>query len=189
MAGSIEFKYFHDFLNNTEFKKEPCDNCGRTPTLAGVYFGGDRELNAVCVDCLVSGQVTVHVPRYLIKRLRENVKVSHPDWSEVLVESKVDQAVSDLSRTPPIPWIQNNDWVICHGDFACYLGEWKQYRLISEAPDGDGKEYLFSLLNPTDRPGRDSLEDLWESVAADWTAVYVFQCLKCFRRFAVVQMY
>jgi hypothetical protein len=28
-----------------------------------------------------------------------------------------------LAHTPPVPWLQNNEWPICSDDFAVYLGE------------------------------------------------------------------
>ena len=98
---------------------------------------------------------------------------------------RVEQAVDILSRTPPVPWIQENEWPAHCGDFCRYLGEWDQARLTAAAPDGNGLAFLWSILPQASRARRDR-DELWEELGNEWAAVYVFECLTCGKVMAVI---
>lgn len=187
MSRELAFRYFPNYKKEARFTDQPCEVCGDRPCLAGVYFGITDGPEAVCLNCLVMGKVVVDIPTYLKNQLEESVKIVNPGWQEEQTKTYIGGVVEALSRTPPVPWIQNNNWPVHHGDFCRYLGEWSQARLAQEAPDGDGKTYLMSILEAPDEVG--DPEGLWESIADEWTAVFVFECFTCNKRIAIEQSY
>ena len=36
------------------------------------------------------------------------------------------EEIEILKYTPPIPWVQFNDWKVCCDDYMQYIGEWEQ---------------------------------------------------------------
>ncbi|RCW39603.1 CbrC family protein [Paenibacillus prosopidis] len=180
MQNDWNFRYFDDPLRNAEFIESPCESCGSEENcLDGVFFDEpefDRE--SVCMDCLVDGKVKVHIRDYLVEKLERNVKKSYPSELEDKVPKIVDIQCSELKKSPPIPWIQQNDWVVCCGEFAKYLGEWSQEKFELSSANRNGKEFQLSIL---EKEYRDRIEDeelFWEDIGND-TAIYVFECLKC----------
>jgi uncharacterized protein CbrC (UPF0167 family) len=180
-----DFRYFADFKRWAQFAEESCDCEG--PCLEGVYFDDPDVPEAVCLQSLVSGEVRVDVPSYLIDRLRESVRVTFHQWSTERINAHVSEAVDTLSRTPPVPWIQNNLWPVHHGDFCRYVGEWNQEKLTEEAKADDGRTYLSSILEES--TSIEDVDGLWASIGNGWTAIFVFECLRCERQIAVPQSY
>jgi uncharacterized protein CbrC (UPF0167 family) len=189
MSELHEFKYFPNYQTWARFTEDDC-NCPLDELcLDGVFFGDPDVPDAICLSWLMAGQYRVEIGHYLIRLLEQSVRLEHPEWSDQQVTVHVDQSVDALSRTPPVPWIQHNNWPVCHGDFCRYDGEWRQDQFIQAAPDGDGVSYLVSIL---DEPNRERIGDpigLWESISNGWTTVFVFTCLTCGRRIAVDQSY
>jgi uncharacterized protein CbrC (UPF0167 family) len=172
------FKYFHNPLHNAAFTDKECQFCGSHEyCLEGVYFDRGDEVESVCLSCLQAGDVTVNLPDYVIQKI-----------ASVQDENSANESTETLRRTPPVPWIQYNDWVVCCGDFGRYIGEWDRDKLIQESPDGDGMKYLISLLDEFSLIRVQNSERLWKSIGVD-TAVFVFECLTCGKRKAVVQSY
>lgn len=187
MSTPIEFKYVHDYTTTATFSDQPCEFCRSKECLDGVYFHTEEAPEVVCIDDLRSGFVRVEVPEDLVNRLEKATRAAYLAWSDEEVARHVRAAEDELSKTPPVAWIQNNLWPIHHADFCRYLGEWGQARLSSEAPDGDGQSYLMSILIDPEEIG--DPHGLWESIGDEWTAVFVFECLTCHQRCAVEQSY
>lgn len=185
MSNQHSFLYFPDYEMWARFSEEPCD-CD-SPCLDGAWFDGPDIPEAVCSQDLISARVRNHIPDYLKDQLAQSVALTHGDWASDQIRQHIEDAVDRLSRTPPVPWIQNNDWPVHHGDFCRYIGEWDQPRLSAESPDGDGKKYLMSIIEEPEGVG--DPEALWESIGTEWTAVYVFECLECGKRIATEQSY
>jgi uncharacterized protein CbrC (UPF0167 family) len=192
MPSDIRFKYSPEYENNASFEEPPCDCTGGAGELSflclsGVYFDDPDAPEAVCLNDLVTGRVRVYIDDWVTRQLEQSVKKTHPDWTDTQLQSHVDQAVDELSRTPPVPWIQNNLWPSCHGDFCRYLGEWDQEKLTQASPDGNGQAYLMSIIQ--DPEGLGYPDQLWRSIGDNWARIYVFQCLVCERLIAIDQSF
>jgi uncharacterized protein CbrC (UPF0167 family) len=178
MAEAPFYKYFENPLQNAAFTDQKCQICGSHEyCLEGVYFDRGDEVESVCLSCLQAGKVTVNVPDHVKQKI-----------SSVHDEKSANESIETLRRTPPVPWIQYNDWVVCCGDFGRYIGEWNRDKFNQESPDGDGMKYLMSLLDEFSLSRVQNPELLWNSIGAT-TAVFVFECLSCGKRTAVVQSY
>ena len=70
---------------------------------------------------------------------------------------------------------------------AAYVGEWDQKRRTEEAPRGDGREYLLSIVRAPD--GIDDSYAFWKSLASGSTSIFVVECLVCTRKTAIDQLY
>ncbi|AZK48807.1 CbrC family protein [Paenibacillus lentus] len=91
-------------------------------------------------------------------------------------------------KTPSVPWIQYNDWPICCNDYAKYLGEWKREYLEKQSDDGNGLNYLLSILEQLSKGKIENVDAFWEDIG-HYTAIYVFECLDCSKRNAIPQSY
>ena len=192
MHDRIEFRYFPDYEKWAEFEEPPCDCVGGTEEqsstcLSGVFFDNPDAPESVCLSDLVEGIVPVDIPDWVREELEQSVKATYPGWTDTQVRTHVEKAVDELSRTPPVPWIQNNLWPSCHGDFCAYLGEWDQERLTEASPDGNGQSYLMSIIR--DPEGLGDPDGLWQSIVTGWAQIYVFRCLTCEQLVAIDQAF
>ena len=153
MPQSYLFPYFPDYERWARFTDLPCDGCQGTPCLDGICFDQSSDLQAVCVSCLVSGRIIDSLPDGLPIRFRSSVERMHAEWTEAQITHHVQERLERLTRTPPIPWVQNNEWVFCGDDFAHYLGEQTQEDLNAMAPDGNGLAYLAQLIDAPETVG------------------------------------
>jgi uncharacterized protein CbrC (UPF0167 family) len=189
VLDKIEFKYFPGYLQWTELAKDPCDCPEQEPCLNGQWFHDPSVPEKVCISSLLSGQFRVDIPEYVQADLARSVRTAYPEWSTSEIAAHVELSTEELSRTPPIPWVQNNNWPACCGDYCRYLGEWTQEQLTSDSADDDGLAYLLSILHDTDRMPIGDPEGLWASIANEWTVVFMFECLVCKRRVAIEQSF
>ena len=166
------YKYYSNVEKNADFTEEPCQFCGtKEDCLEGIYFG-QSDITSVCLSCLDKKKIEVDIPDYLQNRIKNNAS------------SKIET----LKYTPPIPWVQFNDWQVCCDDYMKYIGEWEQEDFINEAVDGDGINLLKHLLNEDTLSRVDDINVLWEDIGYD-TVAYVFQCPNCGRITVVCQSY
>jgi uncharacterized protein CbrC (UPF0167 family) len=180
------FKYFADYQRWASFTTQP-HTCPNSEALDGVFFDDSNVPDIVCLADLVAGKTRVYIPEYLIEELKKSIHQTYPNSSDEVIENMVNTKVDELSRTPPVPWIQNNNWPIRNGDFCRYIGEWKQEDLCSQAADGDGFTYLFSILEHAD--DYKEREGLWDAIKTDWTSIFVFEDLANGGRVAIEQSY
>jgi uncharacterized protein CbrC (UPF0167 family) len=172
------FKYFDDPHSNAEFTDHVCQVCGsKEHCLEGEYFDRGDEVVSVCLSCLQQGKVTVNIPDF-IKRKIESVQ----DSKETI------KSIDALSKTPPVPWIQYNDWAVCCGEFGRYIGEWSADKLMQQSQDGDGMMYLMSILDEFSAEKVQNPELFWQTVGRN-TSIFMFECLSCNKRIAVAQSY
>lgn len=187
---NYSFKYFEDYNTNARFTGEKCEICGKEDLcLNGIYLDiSGRDLESVCISCLVKGEITIQIPEYLRNRLYENIKSITPHLSEELINNKVNILVDELSRTPPVPWVQYNDWPTCCADFMTYIGEWETEDFEKNAADGDGKNYLLNSIDERTKNQIEGLDVLWDDIGYD-TIAFVFKCRKCGKTAVVLQSY
>jgi uncharacterized protein CbrC (UPF0167 family) len=185
MPQHYEFKYFRDYQIWAKFSPKRCDVCHGDACLEGIYFDQSSDLEAVCLSCLTTGKIRVSIPTYLINRLTMKMQHAHPDWSEDLVSTHIIELTEALSLTPPVPWVQNNEWPICTDDFACYIGEANQDRLNRMASDGNGLDYLRQI---TEKEILD-IQGTWDAIASEWVTVFLFECLETEEIIAIVQAF
>ncbi|NRY60177.1 CbrC family protein [Clostridium beijerinckii] len=186
----FKFKYFTNVQRNARFIDEPCDNCGSTNLcLNGIYFDHyDEEVEAVCLECLTKGNIVVEIPSEVSEKIYNEISINYPDGSEDELKKRVNEIIEELSKTPPVPWVQSNDWQVCCGNFMTYLGELGRDDLDSMATDGDGKALLLNLIDEETKNRIDDLECLWNELG-DYAVAYHFKCMKCGKQIVVIQSY
>lgn len=168
------FRYFNDPIKNAVFTDVECQSCGsKEYCLEGEYFDRGDEVVSVCLDCLMLGKITVDIPGYVKDKIDE--------------DKQRGKKIKDLERTPPVPWIQYNDWPVCCSDFMCYLGEWEKEDL-NNFSNGDGKKLVFSILDNDTRNRINDEDVFWEDIG-EYTALFVFKCTNCNRMKANAQSY
>jgi uncharacterized protein CbrC (UPF0167 family) len=189
MLIAPNFKYFPEYRKWARFISEDCQCLHTEPCLDYLCFDDPDIKSPVCLSDLVEGRIRVSIPASVVNDLKGSVKGFYSNQSEEQIETRVNRSVDELSRTPPIPWIQGNDWPVCCGDFGQYLGEWDQSQFDAEAANANGKEFLWSILSEWCQLRRSSIEDIWTEMGAHWTTIFVFRCLNCDRLIAVDQSY
>lgn len=187
---NYKFKYFLNPEKSARYVDEPCEVCGNSNLcLNGTYFNHHNdEVESICIDCLVQGKVVVEFPSFLYDRIYNDMKREKPSLIEEEIKEKVNNIFSILEKTPPIPWIQYNDWPVCCSDFMTYLGELTRDDLNSIATDGDGKALLLGLLDDETKNRIDNLEYLLEDLG-DYVIAYHFKCMECDKQFVVLQSF
>jgi uncharacterized protein CbrC (UPF0167 family) len=188
MTRQFEFKYFPDWKRWAALTTD-CNCPEGEPCLESAFFEDPEIQNPVCIGSLVSGDVRVAIPEYLVTALISSIQETFGDLPRERQNELVTQAVDQLSRTPPAQWIQSNQWPVCCGDFCRYLGEADQIVLTDKSKDGDGMSFLWSILSEECRKRRDDANHLWNEIESGWTVVYLFECLTCQKLIAVDQSY
>jgi uncharacterized protein CbrC (UPF0167 family) len=192
MAENTDFRYFPNYKTLAQFESGPC-SCHSTDQelsflcLSGQYFANPDVPEAVCIGDLKAGVFRVYIDDYVTRLLEQSVRDTFPDWSSDQIQTHVERAVDELSRTPPVPWIQHNVWPSCHGDFCRYLGEWDQNKLNSMSDRDDRHSYLLSIIQEPQGVG--DPERLWEEIGTGWTAIFAFECPSCGKLVAIDQSY
>lgn len=167
-----QYEYFKNVEKNAAFTEQKCQFCGENKNcLEGIYFE-QPDLKSVCLSCLDRRVVGVDIPNYLKKKVHDNNKV------------KIDK----LTYTPPIPWVQFNDWQVCCDDYMQYLGEWTQEDFVRESNIGKGIEFFQKLLSKDFLNQVDDINVLWDDLG-NGTVAFVFYCSTCNSKRVVCQSY
>lgn len=184
-----QFKYFSNPTKNAEIIDVKCQFCGADENcLDGEYFERGDDVISVCFKCLSKGEMTVNIPDFVKKKLVDNLKKNGCVQNEKQAEERAESLMIELKKNPPVPWIQYNDWPVCCGDFCIYLGEWEREEIIKHSPDGNGKQYIVSILDDFSRSKINDIDYFWEDIGGN-TAVFVFKCIHCSKYIAVCQSY
>lgn len=185
----LNFKYFDDVIKNAEYSDDKCEICGSDEyCLEGEYFDHEEDIISVCIDCLRKGKVTVNIPDFIKERLYKNLKENETGLDETKLKQKLKSCVQELEKTPPVPWIQYNDWPVCCGEFARYMGEWDQDEINDNAPYGNGKEYIMNILDEFSKSKIDDIDEFWDDIGID-TSIFIFKCINCSKLIAICQSY
>ena len=166
-----QYEYFKNVEENAVFTKESCQFCGHNDNcLEGIYFE-QPGLKSVCLSCLDKRIIGVEIPDYLKNKVQNNV-----------------EKIEKLKYTPPVPWVQYNDWPVCCDDYMQYLGEWTQEDFIRKSRDGNGISLFQSLLNIEFMKQVDDINVLWNDLENN-TVAFVFICPVCNTKKVVCQSY
>jgi hypothetical protein len=185
----MNLKYFVDFKKNAVFSNEQCDICGSNDNcLEAEYFDNDEDFRSICLKCLLSGKQLVNIPSYLKNKLIENIKQVDKRISDKIINEKVENILDELSKTPPVPWVQFNNWPVYNGDFMKYIGEWNKEDFIKNSSDKNGKNYILSLLDEQIKKQIDDMDAFWDDIGEN-TIVFVFESIDKSKRQAIVQSY
>lgn len=184
-----KFKYFLDPEKDASYVDEPCEVCGSSNLcLDGTYFDHEEELESICMECLVKGKIVVEFPDFLYDKIYNELKRINPTLSEEKIKDNMNEIFSVLEKTPPVPWIQYNDWPVCCGDFMIYLGELTRDQLNAMDINNDGKNLLLRLIDNETKNRIDNLDFLWDGLG-DYVIAYYFQCTKCDKQTVILQSY
>ncbi len=166
------YKYFTNVKDHVAFTNQLCQFCGSDRNcLEGVYFD-NPDIKSACLDCLIQKRVRVSIPQYVKQQIKHNEQ----------------EKTSILMQTPPVPWVQYNDWPACCDDYMEYLGEWNREDFERKAKNGDGINLLKNIMRGDQLVQIDDMEILWDSIGDD-TVIFVFRCLICGKLMAVCQSY
>lgn len=186
---NLNYEYYENVLKNAEFTKEKCQICSsEEKCLEGIYFEQGSKLKSVCLNCLNEGKIKVDIPVYLKNKLYESIKKIDVNQDKDTIELKVNMIIEKLEKTPPVPWIQNNEWPVCCGDFLKFIGEWEQEDFNEKAEDKNGKKKFEELLDENTRKKVDNIDVLWEDLDNE-TVAFVFRCNHCDKYTVVCQSY
>ena len=64
---------------------------------------------------------------------KRRLAIDIPDYIQNRIKDNASSKIEILKYTPPIPWVQFNDWQVCCDDYMQYIGEWEQKDFIKEA--------------------------------------------------------
>jgi uncharacterized protein CbrC (UPF0167 family) len=152
-----KFKYFSSVKDEAAFINTPCECCGDTEyCLDGGYFGREAKVKSVCVFCLAAGKQKVDVPEFIQNKLLQHLRGFYSDKSEREIKEIATVKISELERTPPVPWLVQNEWPVANGDFAKYeytLGKYLFHK---------GKQSFFEAIEGIEKI-RDK-EMLWSEM-------------------------
>jgi uncharacterized protein CbrC (UPF0167 family) len=184
-----KFKYFHDYQKWARFVEDDCDCPDQGRCLNGMYFGDPKVGISVCLLDLIDGRVKVDVPKHIIKTLEASIRNEFPEWDDIQMHRDVLSKVEELSRTPPVPWLQQNMWPISEGDFCEYLGEWTTEEFEIEGQEFSGQQWLWKMLPDRRKKYWDSESEVWNHLKSHLIIAFVFRSLKSKRYILIDQSY
>jgi len=97
------FRYFPDFPKGAQFGTDTCGYCGASAAFSIFHLASQKQWLPACADCIALGRAQVDVPAWNQSQLRHSVKDTHPDWSDMRVQTVVAARVDELAHTPPVP--------------------------------------------------------------------------------------
>lgn len=167
-----KYKYFDNIKKNAVFTEHACQFCGsEQDCLEGIYFD-QSNIESVCLRCF--------------SELKANVYI--PDYIQAKVEKDRAGKVRELSFTPPIAWVQSNEWPACCDDFMEYIGEWEKEDIITYAGDEDYIVFFRKLLDQEMLERIEDIDVLIDDLGYDSVA-YAFRCTCCNKITIVCQDY
>jgi uncharacterized protein UPF0167 len=178
------FRYFPTFPEGARFDARPCAFCGATPALDDVWLDVDEDYDdppPVCVADLLRDRARVAIPAWIEQDLADQVATAHPEWDDQRKAAYVAARTAELAHTPPVPWVQENEWPVCADDYAGFDGELTRERL--EHRYGGPREAQAALgriiadLRPAWQLNAESLDAWWQRLGG-FVRVYAFRCPK-----------
>lgn len=176
------FRYFPSFPDGACLAAGSCYFCGRTPALDGVWLDFDEDFDdppPVCVEDLVADRARVAVPAWVQEALARGVRERHPEWDAERRSRYTAERTDELAHTPPVPWIQENEWPVCADDYATYLGQLTREGLEQRYGGSAGGKVALRQIMQEERPNWKlddaALEDWWPRLGG-FLHVYAFDC-------------
>lgn len=170
------------FPDGASFDARPCAFCGGTPALDGVWLDFDEDYDdppPVCVEDFLRGRARAAIPAWIQRELADHVTIAHPEWDDQRKAAYVATHTDELSHTPPVPWLQENEWPVCADDYAQFDGELTRERLqkryggLKEAKAALRK--IFEDLRPAWQQSDESLDAWWQRLGG-LLRIYAFRC-------------
>ena len=118
----------------------------------------------------------------------EGVYFEKNNIESVCVECLAQSKTSELSITPPVAWVQSNEWPVCCDDYMKYIGEWEKTDFINQSSHEEYIDYFKELLDKKMIERIDDIETLIEDLGYDSVA-YAFRCICCNKVTIVCQDY
>lgn len=185
------FRYFRSPHAFSTYSKAPkrCDLCESARAGYGGPFSGEDELEFVCEECLVAGElaeVEMTTNGGDAGALEDQLRAR--GLSGGALEEELTEKTEELeTRTPPLESWQDFFWPAHCGDYCCFVKEAGCADLARLAANGDGEAFFRAhlhgdLRSVTDAPAvyaavrPDSPAD---NAKAYDTTVYLFECLTC----------
>lgn len=188
------FRYFPDYPVGAPLEAPACALCGASPAIPGQWLAKDDDgtRRDACAECVAIGNTHADVPSWIERDLLASVEAQHPDWSIEKRSSYVAARIAELSRTPPIAWIQDNEWPVCGDDFAAYVGELTREGLERQyggiVPGKAALRRIIEQERPAWTKDEETLDWQWSELG-NFLAVFVFRCLNDTQReMQVIQM-
>jgi uncharacterized protein CbrC (UPF0167 family) len=176
------FEYFPNFPEGARLGAEACEYCGHSPAIPAVRLNpapGEDNRKAVCADCLRAGRASAKIPTWVERELAHAVGAAHPAWSGQQRADFVASRVDKLAHTPPVPWLQNNEWPVCNNDFATYIGELTRDQLLQEHTGVEQAKAALRAIIEEVRPewelDEEALDTAWDQLG-NFVAVFAFHC-------------
>ena len=183
-----QFKYYNHPEVNAILTQVKCQSCDSEEyCLEGEYFDLGGSVESVCLSCLSKGKITVNIPNFIRNRIKNHL-TGNGTASDESSQERAHQLIDELSKNPPVPWIQYNDWPVCCDDFCRYLGEWDRSTVVEKAQNKNPQDYLMSILEEFSKEKIDNFDSFWNDIGNE-TAIFVFECIKCSKIIAVCQSY
>lgn len=184
-----KFKYYNNPGKDAIFTEKKCQFCGTDEhCLEGEYFERGDDVVSACLHCLSEGKITVYIPDYIIERVIKNLNELDKENKTHINKERGKNLAKELSKNPPVPWIQYNDWPVCCNDFGRYLGEWDKEEIVRNASDENVKQYFMSIIDDFSRSKIDNYDYLWDDIGKN-TIIFVFECIHCSKIIAICQSY
>ncbi len=143
-----------------------CDCCQQVKScLDAATFYGEETIDAICLDCLASGQLKsrdIFTCEGDTAELTRQIQVLHPDWSATEVQKEVQAKTETLEKTTPkvLSW-QDWVWPCADGDYCTFVGYGSKALYNRLAKDGDG-DWLFQRSFYHTVKGEADMDELWE---------------------------
>ena len=154
------------FPDDVAKRKEPktCYECLRAGKAA---ITKDTEFGMVSWDQAFSG-ITNGVPGLRQNQFETVVIDADDEWVGVRLPREI---MYELIRTPNYGTWQGECWLFCCCYPMTFVGEWQQEEFNLRAPDGDGQNLYYSVVE-------DVPEETWDDLGHG-LSVYVFECKTC----------
>ena len=176
------FRYFPGFPEGAVFDTRPCHFCGTVPALDGAWLDFEEDYDdppPVCIEDLLADKARVARPNWVSHELANRVAARHSDWSAEQQERYVAERTSELAHTPPVPWLQENEWPVCSDDYAKYAGEITRDTLLAQYGGAGAAHATLQKIMSQERPkwllDAEQLEVWWQRLG-DFLRVYRFHC-------------
>lgn len=177
-----QFRYFPSFPEGATLTEEVCGYCGVSPAISEAWLsdaGSDDTKKPACAECLREGRATTRVPSWLERDLARGVDATHPNWTAEKRAALVRHRVAELGHTPPVPWLQNNEWPICGDDFALFEGELTSDLLVRRHRGlNQAKAALRAIIKeavPAWDLDEEAVDTAWKQLG-NFVAIFVFRC-------------
>lgn len=154
-------------------------------------FRGQTDVDFVCEECLVSGQlaeVNAETNQGRIAALRSQLGEMHPELTNEEIEELVRERTAELMhRTPHLVTWQDFSWPAHCGEYCRFIKEVGKPDLNELAADGNGQAFFGRHLCEKKKRFT-KIEHVWKGIRHDSpkdntvaysVGVYLFQCLHC----------